>query len=533
MTKRSIYALHEGPWDWMMDVEGWAVITVHAWQVEEVRNETSHVPIVRLNNGYGSDGTIPWMAEYNRFAERLGLIAGNSPDVHHWIIGNEPNHEQEWPGGMKIYPEEYGRCYVKCREAIKARPGHERDQVLVAAIAPWTAKVTYAGNERGDWVQYLADVIASIGDADGYALHSYTHGHAVGHVTSGDSMDPPFQDRHYHFRAYRDFMSVIPRGAPVYITECCPVDTGWLNMNIGYVQALYREIDEWNQHTGTPVRCLALYRGIEADRWYFADKGQVRQDWDQALAQNYTVDIDEGEDEMPEEQWMQVYLHAMERGFYDQGGKPEFTVPKGMQLYYLHNADVDTEFNEPETDQKDAETQSEVYEGRYAAVIMFQFSTGAAWLVGDPVYVQNGRPVRADAHYMHVFQNAGGGSRLGLVDGDGPFLQQHAFPPEQREAVASHVTWGGWRDTYHGIPQRQWVELTSPQLMPTQGYVRPVLEFASNDAGFAAGHFDALRIEQLLGEEPEPSPDPDAEIDYERIRAIVREELDKTKLVGR
>ena len=90
-------------------------------------------------------------------------------------------------------------------------------------------------------------------------------------------MNPPFQDRHYEFRAYQDFMHAIPadmRHLPVYITET-DQDVSWLNQNIGWVQRAYGEIDYWNRQPGNQqIRSLVLYRWPKIDRWYIEGKGR-------------------------------------------------------------------------------------------------------------------------------------------------------------------------------------------------------------------------------------------------------------------
>ena len=79
--------------------------------------------IVRLNHGYGDNGTIPHSSRYNDFAQRCGNFVEGSKGCHIWIIGNEPNLAGERPGGPNgevITPELYTRCYKKCRNSIRA-----------------------------------------------------------------------------------------------------------------------------------------------------------------------------------------------------------------------------------------------------------------------------------------------------------------------------------------------------------------------------------------------------------------------------
>jgi LysM repeat protein len=259
--------------------------------------------IVRLNHGYhdgaGSyPGTIPEQdaseQNYQDFAVRCGNFVEQSTGCHIWIIGNEMNHENEWPGGPEgqpITPERYAECFRRCRQEIHNRPGHEDDQVVVGAVAPWHDRMKYSENERGDWVKYLADILALVkSHCDGIALHTYTHGPDKDLITSKARMEQPFEDRYYEFRAYREFLAAIPpslRGLPVYITETDQF-VPWAPRNTGWVQAAFAEIDEWNQEpTHQKIRCLLLYRWQRYDRWAFRDILEVQDDFRAALDNDY------------------------------------------------------------------------------------------------------------------------------------------------------------------------------------------------------------------------------------------------------
>jgi len=209
-------------------------------------------------------------------------------------------------------------------------------------------------------------------------------------------------------------------------------------------------------------------------------------------------------------EWREQYVNRCESGFYDQGGKSEFTIPLKTSLFYIHDPDHEGQYDEPETDAKDKEKgQPEVYEGRFSCVIMNNSSTGTAWLVTDPIYVQNGRIVRGSAMYMHVFDNANGGARAGMVDGDGPFTGDFARYLSGRGEIESAVMWGGWQGTYGvgELPNRQWIILTTPEIIPKRGFVRLCVQFNADNPGFSAGHFDVFRVEQYTeGSEPSPIP---------------------------
>ncbi len=279
--------------------------------------------IVRLNAGYNPTGTLPPSQFYANFARRCANFVRASTGAHIWIIGNEPNHPIEWPGsdwdwnlpwpqpkspdrrGEEITPARYADAYRRARAAIKAVPGHENDQVLVAGPAPWNILLTYPGNPNGDWVLYLRDTLAAIGGSegarnlDGISLHAYTHGSAADLIRSEEKMgDARFANRRFHFRVYQDFMAVVPesmRHLPVYITESNQGDQAWANRNTGWVRAAYGEIDAWNRANREKIRALLLYRWpqVAGDRWGIDGKAAVIEDFRQALAARYQWAVEE------------------------------------------------------------------------------------------------------------------------------------------------------------------------------------------------------------------------------------------------
>jgi len=310
-----IFGIHDqGGEQWMADKKkkGWVLITEdigrnpydQSGKDYTALQNAGYGVIVRLNHGYANPpfgsypGTIPEGdangQKHQEFAVRCGNFAEHSQGCHIWIIANEMNHPNEWPGGphgQMITPQMYADCFKRCYTQIHRRTGHGPDQVVVGAVAPWNANAQYAGNERGDWIRYLADTLTLLGGrCDGIALHVYTHGYEPARITSFDRMDAPFKDRYYEFRTYRQFMEAIPpsqRGLPVYITETDQNDP-WARRNTGWVQAAYAEIDKWNQDaTHQKIRCLLLYRWLAHDQWSFADIQEVKDDFRVALSNDY------------------------------------------------------------------------------------------------------------------------------------------------------------------------------------------------------------------------------------------------------
>jgi hypothetical protein len=301
-----IYAIHDlggegaitggGRSGWIVDSVNLATQTSYDYTALTVAGIE---PIVRLNNGYGTAGTIPTSDQYDAFAAKCAAYVRNSRGARIWIIGNEMNLEQERPelsSGVRqvITPEKYASCFLKCRAAIKSVPGHADDWVIPGAVAPVNADTKYAGNERGDWVKYWLDILTLIGDSlDALALHCYTQQYDVTQITSEEMMAPPFTDRHFRFRMYRDFLNALPerfRSLPVLITETNP-SAGWGETNIGWIQAAYREIAEWNAvPTHQPIQALALFRWQhhpDRPEWGIEGNNTLLDDFRRALDADY------------------------------------------------------------------------------------------------------------------------------------------------------------------------------------------------------------------------------------------------------
>lgn len=265
--------------------------------------------IVRLNNGYGSAGTIPFPVGYDAFAAACAQYVANSSGAHIWIIGNETNLASERPGntntgndGEKITPKLYADCFAKCRAAIRAVPGHGDDWVVPSPPGPWNAQTAYDGNPSGDWVDYFRDLLNECvkrgAPPDALALHTYTlNVYDAGLVTSEQRHDNPSHNtRHLHFRAYQDFLSVVPpalRDRPVFITESQA--NPWEDRDIGWIQAAYAEINNWNAGpSNQPIQALVLFRWQRGEEppesgWGISDKGGVVNDLRAALQNDYRV----------------------------------------------------------------------------------------------------------------------------------------------------------------------------------------------------------------------------------------------------
>jgi hypothetical protein len=300
-----IYGLHEqggegcmieaGRPGWVLEL---AEVGLHGGQPTSFSNlaQQGLGVVVRLNHGYGSTGTLPTPDRYSQFAEACATYVARSQGCHVWIIGNEPNHEQERPDGQPITPGDYARAYKLCRSKIRSLPGREQDHVLVAGPAPWNIQTKYDGNPSGDWGKYFADTLALLGDGecDGFAIHTYTRLHDPGRIQVDIPFNSPgYSHLHDEFRTYRDFMERIPgrfRQLPVLITETDPTEPtrGWEPANnLGWVKTAYREIAEWNRNPNKqPIQALILYRWpVRADQpnWSISNRQGIIDDFKEAL----------------------------------------------------------------------------------------------------------------------------------------------------------------------------------------------------------------------------------------------------------
>lgn len=282
------------------DREGASQVPDGGWCLDTVALSENPVPpqydtridwIARLNWGYGSTGTLPTQDRYNEFATRVAAYVAGSRGCSRWIIGNEPNLRREWPDDRPILPHLYAACYSLCREAIHALPGHAKDEVLVAASGPWNAELKYPGNPNGDWIKYFTDVLAAVGDCDGFSLHAYTHGYNVALVTSSARMQAPFQSRHYEFRTYWDYIEALyiealpasVRDLPIYITEANG-NGPW--QAVGLIPAMLNELENWNKGTVPKVNALVFYRYPRYDNFHMEGRGDVMAEF-KAAASRY------------------------------------------------------------------------------------------------------------------------------------------------------------------------------------------------------------------------------------------------------
>lgn len=393
-----IYGIHDREGAHILQGKGYCVITELVGDGNGADySSVPAVPIVRLNYGYFPNGTIPTPDRYDDFSDKVARYVEKSQGCHLWILGNEPNHSIERPNGIPILPTDYARLYALCRQKMSIS-----DKLLIGAIAPWNAETTYPGNERGDWIQYLDDVLANIYDygitPDGITVHTYTHGSNPFLILDESRMNTPFQDRYYNFRAYRDFLSVIPPSIPVYITETDQNDV-WLDENNGWCQTAYNEINEWNKAHNGQIKCLTLYRW-NYDKWRLKDKQNVLADFQMALDKNYTVQEDDN---------MTTIVDGFERGFVPYQGISELECPLDWIPVWIDDPTPGV-LDRPEYKPAGA---AQIRTGIGAAAIHSRFNTIDGCLVRS-FNVALGNTVKASVWMLKVAPEGGHSMRVGI-----------------------------------------------------------------------------------------------------------------------
>ncbi len=347
----SIYGLHDAGGEQLFldaGVQGWIVFNEyigldradHSGVDYSVWADQGFGVIVKLQHDFNPGGTLPEPGKYEQFAARCARFVSVSTGCRIWVIGNEMNYWPSRPGayaktympllgdiedpaelqavlrslperfealhrfaqatstlarGHAITPDLYAACYRQCREAILAE--QEEGKVLVGAVTPWNTQTRYAGNEQGDWVTYLKDILLRLGPhgCDGIALHAFTVDADPEAVTRDAWLTDSYQNRRHGFRAYQDFMLGIPyhmRHLSVYLVECDQF-AGWADSSADWVQRVYTEINAWNRHEGNQqIRALALYRWAQSpgDRWQLSQHQGVLQDLRLALEDQYQWD---------------------------------------------------------------------------------------------------------------------------------------------------------------------------------------------------------------------------------------------------
>jgi murein DD-endopeptidase MepM/ murein hydrolase activator NlpD len=233
--------------------------------------------IIRIDYGFDGLGTVPPTHLYDKFATDVVAFLEQSENIDYVVLGNELAMPWDWPNGVPINIAEYNQLYRDIVDRVRAK------NIMVpftpAAIAPWN-------DTLGDWVDLFRTQLSELGPqyVGWLGIHVYSHGIGVDKIYSDAKMNPPYNDRYYNFKVYRDWMGAVPNDLqhlPVYITEAdanvednyWPKDT----RSTDWVVAAAGEINHWNNTDGTQkILGMCLYR-LGSDNWNFSDNHYVHQ----------------------------------------------------------------------------------------------------------------------------------------------------------------------------------------------------------------------------------------------------------------
>ena len=153
-----------------------------------------------------------------RRAESISLRAGSfevmdpryRPDRYPLLVGFPAAEIQE--GHFPISPGYCVECCVQVRERIKRLPGHEKDLILVEAVAPWNTDAKDAGTPSGDWFQYFTVIASTLqgGQCEGFAVHTASLGPDPDILQTDQNLSFPFGGHKSGFRCFEDFIAAVP-----------------------------------------------------------------------------------------------------------------------------------------------------------------------------------------------------------------------------------------------------------------------------------------------------------------------------------
>lgn len=246
-------------------------------------NKSGITPIVRINWGYGTTGTMPKKEFVPEFAKRCEHFARNS-NINYYQLFNELSLQWEWPDGVMPTWDEYLDCHRKVADAI--RRGNPNAKIAFAPPAPWNPTF------YGDWVDLIPKLCNALGPnyIDWFSLHTYTKGYELEKFDVSVKMDAPYQHREFSFQVLYEQLNAIPqsyKSLPVVVTETNG-DDSWSNNHTGrWVQTFYHEINEWNSNpSNQKILGGIIFRFNQGDsKWHIDDRSL--EDFKQSLQWDY------------------------------------------------------------------------------------------------------------------------------------------------------------------------------------------------------------------------------------------------------
>lgn len=202
------------------------------------------------------------------FGAGFAAAVGKCPNLHVWIVGNEPN--VGWGADVETTSTANAAAYAEVHKAVHAVAGHASDLVLLAPDSPYSPACICSLHRA------IQKSKARGVKPDGYAVHAYTQAQRAADLPgmtalvtseamsgSNDACGYPF---HWQFRIYRDWIKAIEAegegGAPVFLTEsgnACAPEAGnncYPDQDLGYFAALWKEAADWNSTATTKIRAI-------------------------------------------------------------------------------------------------------------------------------------------------------------------------------------------------------------------------------------------------------------------------------------
>jgi len=209
------------------------------------------------------------------YADRFVETVTRSPDVHVWILGNEPNFTTwgDFPpltSYIEPYIEPFVDNYVRVRDRVHSVAGHANDLVLLPAPSPWSPC----------FLEGFARIIRGINDRgvaiDGFAIHPGTrhpNDSQRSDRVNSDARAPGncevgYTESFDQYRVFEDFIRVTDENGhgtkPHFITESAHnTDDAVVNHvdeDRGFFTAMYQRVATWNAANGNRIRALTPYR---------------------------------------------------------------------------------------------------------------------------------------------------------------------------------------------------------------------------------------------------------------------------------
>jgi murein DD-endopeptidase MepM/ murein hydrolase activator NlpD len=227
--------------------------------------------VLRVNWGYGEQGTLPPAGKETEWAQIIGdgirslkLAKGQKLYL---TVTNEYNSTLEWRGGPAhpteiVTPERYAKLYNAVCRVLPAR-----DDVLVApgALDPFNVLAQYFG-QPGDPRTWAEHIYATAERIDWIALHAKTQGGPGNQAIYLTQCDPntevgsqtftdwPLVGRYMHLRTVEDQISWLPthlRTKPRIVTElnpqrCKDGALGWDDNAPAWIRAAVSCMDQYD-----------------------------------------------------------------------------------------------------------------------------------------------------------------------------------------------------------------------------------------------------------------------------------------------